>query len=79
MRMTTCGSCASAVDHCHGTLVIHAGLVAECTDPDCVDNDHSRHTFVIDCGDIAGGCYCTLTSTSPGPLSGRGERGERGS
>ncbi|MET7773083.1 hypothetical protein [Nocardia sp. NPDC005366] len=31
----------------------------ECTDLDCIDFDHTRHTFLIDCTDIAGGCPCT--------------------
>ena len=56
--MPTCRSCASAVDHCHGTLFVHAVSGAECTEIDCIDPDHARHTFVVDCADLAGGCVC---------------------
>jgi hypothetical protein len=59
MRAPTCLSCESAIDHCHGTLIIHAGRIGECTDEDCTDLDHARHTFVVDCADVAGGCACT--------------------
>nr|WP_084655226.1 hypothetical protein [Nocardia altamirensis] len=58
MRALDCASCESAVDHCHGTLVVHAGRLTECTDGDCVDVDYVRHTFVVECGDVAGGCGC---------------------
>ncbi|WP_433626902.1 hypothetical protein [Nocardia sp. CA-120079] len=58
MRTPTCPSCESATDHCHGTLIVHLGRTAECTDADCIDLDHARHAFVVDCGDIAGGCAC---------------------
>ncbi|BAD55142.1 hypothetical protein [Nocardia farcinica] len=61
MRTPGCRSCDTAVDHCHGTLIVHVSRVEECTEPDCVDLDHARHTFVVDCGDIAGGCACAAT------------------
>ncbi|MFE3441986.1 hypothetical protein ACFXNW_03045 [Nocardia sp. NPDC059180] len=60
MRTTICPSCEAALDHCHGTLVIHAGRIAECTEADCIDFDHARHAFVVDCTDLAGGCRCGL-------------------
>ncbi|MEV6431036.1 hypothetical protein [Nocardia sp. NPDC051463] len=63
MRTPTCRSCESAVDHCHGTLVVHLARIAECTDEDCFDLDHARHAFVVDCADIAGGCACTDPAT----------------
>jgi len=59
MRVPTCLSCESAIDHCHGTLIVHLGRIVECTDEDCGDLDHARHTFVVDCADVAGGCACT--------------------
>ncbi|MBF6238178.1 hypothetical protein [Nocardia otitidiscaviarum] len=59
MANSVCSSCTSALDHCHGTLVEHADRSVECTDPDCPDSAHARHTFIVDCGDIAGGCHCT--------------------
>ncbi len=58
MPAPICRSCETAIDHCHGTLIIHVGRMPECTDLDCIDFDHSRHTFLIDCTDIAGGCPC---------------------
>lgn len=58
MANSVCSSCASALDHCHGTLVVHADRSVECTDADCIDLAHVRHTFVVDCGDVAGGCRC---------------------
>ncbi|WP_084483781.1 hypothetical protein [Nocardia anaemiae] len=67
MRAPTCPSCESAIDHCHGTLIVHLGRTVECTDTDCIDLDHARHAFVVDCGDIAGGCACAardVTRTS---------------
>ncbi|MEU8894961.1 hypothetical protein [Nocardia sp. NPDC048505] len=58
MRLSPCHSCESAIDHCHGTLIVHPGHRPECTDDSCLDSDRNRHTFVVDCGDIAGGCAC---------------------
>lgn len=63
MRATNCPSCAAALDHCHGTLVLHAGRIAECTDAGCFDFDHARHTFIVECGDLAGGCRCGSPSS----------------
>ncbi|MEV4241076.1 MULTISPECIES: hypothetical protein [unclassified Nocardia] len=60
MRVPTCPSCESAIDHCHGTLIVHLARTAECTEADCIDLDHTRHAFVVDCGDIAGGCACAV-------------------
>ncbi|MEV0250030.1 hypothetical protein AB0H76_25770 [Nocardia sp. NPDC050712] len=59
MRLSPCHSCASAIDHCHGTLVLHLAQRPECTDENCADPEHARHTFIVDCTDIAGGCACT--------------------
>ncbi|MEU0503884.1 hypothetical protein [Nocardia sp. NPDC005998] len=59
MRAPNCPSCEFAIDHCHGTLIVHPARITECTDADCIDFDHARHTFVIDCADVAGGCTCT--------------------
>jgi hypothetical protein len=49
------------IDQCAGTLVVHveSGYVAECTDPDCVDLDQLRHTLIVDCTALSGGCSCT--------------------
>ncbi|ONM47460.1 hypothetical protein B0T44_22530 [Nocardia donostiensis] len=58
MAERTCRSCVSEIDHCHGTLMLHAGRIAECTDSGCVDADFARHTFTVECTDVAGGCRC---------------------
>lgn len=58
MGANDCGTCATAIDHCHGTLIVHAGRVSECTDEGCLDLDRVRHTFVVECTDVAGGCPC---------------------
>lgn len=49
------------IDQCAGTLVVHVegGYVAECTDRDCVDLDQLRHTLIVDCTALSGGCSCT--------------------
>ncbi|KAA0024508.1 hypothetical protein [Antrihabitans cavernicola] len=53
-----CSSCDTATDHCHGTLIVHTGNIAECTEDGCVELDRLRHAFVVDCFDLAGGCSC---------------------
>ncbi|MBH0779111.1 hypothetical protein [Nocardia bovistercoris] len=58
MPTPECRSCRAAIDHCHGTLIVHPHNATECTDPDCTDPTHARHTFVVDCTDLAGGCPC---------------------
>ncbi|BDT92999.1 MULTISPECIES: hypothetical protein [Nocardia] len=63
MRTTDCSSCESAFDHCHGTLIVHASRIAECTDEHCLELSHARHAFVLDCRDLAGGCRCTDEDT----------------
>ncbi|MGW0250884.1 hypothetical protein ACWDYH_30070 [Nocardia goodfellowii] len=65
MRLSPCHSCASAIDHCHGTLIVHPARRPECTDDVCIDPEHARHTFIVDCADIAGGCPCTEAESSP--------------
>ncbi|OLT44204.1 hypothetical protein BJF85_20215 [Saccharomonospora sp. CUA-673] len=54
----TCSSCATGIDHCHGTLLEHAAGFVECTDIDCVSVRIERHVLATDCGDIVGGCGC---------------------
>ena len=51
------------LDHCHGTLIVHTDNTVECTDDDCYSTDQARHTFIVDCFDVAGGCGCTETAT----------------
>jgi hypothetical protein len=44
------------IDHCHGTLVVHRDRSLECTDAACELPELLRHTFVIDCMAVLGGC-----------------------
>jgi hypothetical protein len=55
---TDCLGCALNLDHCHGTLVVHADGAVDCTEPDCDDVDKARHTLVIDCDDTMVDCGC---------------------
>lgn len=55
----TCSSCAAGIDHCHGTLVDHESGFVECTDMACLSFGVERHSLVIDCGTVEGGCGCT--------------------
>ena len=43
------------MDHCHGTLIVHADRTVDCTDADCELGDLMRHALVVDCA-ILGGC-----------------------
>ena len=54
----SCRDCTAAVDHCHGTLVIHSSGSPECTEPECLDYEYVRHYLVLDCSEITGGCQC---------------------
>jgi len=35
---------------------VHADRTVDCTDADCEFGDLMRHTFVVDCAAILGGC-----------------------
>ncbi|MGV0792073.1 hypothetical protein [Mycolicibacterium sp. XJ1819] len=62
-----CRQCRADLEHCHGTVVHHASMRAECTEPDCVTPE-VVHAFDIDCDAI--GCTC-----APGiPVSGSAHR-----
>jgi len=70
--MSSCPDCGLDVeleiDHCHGTLIVHRDRALECTDPACDIPELLRHTFVIDCMAVLGGCCvvdCTLTDSPP--------------
>lgn len=58
-RFMTCSSCEVGVDHCHGTLVEHGSGFIECTDMACLSFAVERHSLVIDCEAVEGGCGCT--------------------
>ena len=54
--MSRCPDCGLDLDHCHGTLVVHGDRTLECTNAACELPDLLRHTFVIDCLAVSGGC-----------------------
>jgi hypothetical protein len=54
--MSSCSDCRFGVDHCHGTLIVHAERTVECTDADCELGDLMRHAFILDCTALLGGC-----------------------
>ena len=56
----TCVSCRTGLDHCHGTVLVHVDGGVECTEPDCVDAVLLRHTLVIRCDQVEGGCDCVI-------------------
>ncbi|MBN6039247.1 hypothetical protein [Amycolatopsis sp. 195334CR] len=56
-----CATCSAGLDHCHGTLVLHAEFLAECTEPGCTDLGRARHLLIIDCHSLNGGCSCVET------------------
>jgi hypothetical protein len=49
-----CRDCRDELDHCHGTVVLHAGTAAECTES--CDYPEDPHPFRIDCAAV--GCHC---------------------
>jgi hypothetical protein len=54
---SVCRECRDDLEHCHGTVIIHALSAVECTD-DCATPE-SVHAFRIDCDAV--GCVCTVT------------------
>lgn len=55
----TCPDCGERMDHCHGTLVLHADVL-ECTDPGCATAYLASHTLVVSCGEV--GCSSCATA-----------------
>ncbi|GAA3047474.1 hypothetical protein [Actinokineospora globicatena] len=45
----TCPDCATALDHCHGTLI---PTHSTCTTPSCVDLDPARHPLTATDDDL---------------------------
>jgi len=59
--MNECVDCAAALEHCHGTVVLHEdGGTAECTEPGCRDVDPARHALVICCDQFMWECCADL-------------------
>lgn len=51
-----CRECREDVAHCHGALIHHVTLRAECTEEGCTSPESVPHVFVVDCVTI--GCVC---------------------
>nr|WP_158891315.1 hypothetical protein [Amycolatopsis anabasis] len=58
-----CIHCTRGIDHCHGTLILHADEQVECSDLSCGDLAVVRHDLVIECHTFAGGCGCVVEET----------------
>lgn len=56
-----CRECRDGLEHCHGTVIVHARFGAECTESDC-DRPELAHTYRIDCDAI--GCACAVTGAA---------------
>jgi hypothetical protein len=54
-----CPECRAGLEHCHGTVIVHARLGSECTEPDCARPDIA-HAFRLDCDAV--GCRCDAVS-----------------
>ncbi len=50
--------CATELDHCHGTLVVHDSGLVECELTGCTTLDQARHAVVLDCIEVDGTCIC---------------------
>ncbi|MGK2881830.1 MAG: hypothetical protein ACSLE6_13905 [Mycobacterium sp.] len=56
-----CGQCREDIAHCHGTVIHHARLRAECTEDHCISPESVLHGFAVHCEVI--GCVCAHTVT----------------
>lgn len=54
-----CPQCRAGLEHCHGTVIVHAEVGSECTEADCT-RPEITHTFRLDCGAV--GCRCDAVS-----------------
>ena len=50
-----CAPAAPDLDHCHGTLVLHADGESTCDVPSC-DADGARHELWLACAELGCGC-----------------------
>ena len=48
--------CDNELDHCHGTLVLHADGTAECEHGEVCDADEAQHELWVSCGELR--CSC---------------------
>ena len=52
-----CRDCLAGLEHCHGTVIHHAGYRSECTEEGCLTAE-VVHALRIDCDAI--GCTCAV-------------------
>jgi hypothetical protein len=57
-----CPDCGERMDHCHGTLVLHADVV-ECIDPSCATPYLASHALVVSCAEVD--CPACAAAHSP--------------
>lgn len=53
---SVCRDCREELEHCHGTVIVHALSAVECTE-DCATPE-AVHPFRIDC--VSTGCACSV-------------------
>jgi hypothetical protein len=53
-----CRECRDGLEHCHGTVILHVGFGAECTEPGC-ERPEVAHAYRLDCEHV--GCRCAGT------------------
>ncbi|MBV8965190.1 MAG: hypothetical protein JO191_03330 [Mycobacteriaceae bacterium] len=51
-----CRYCRDGLEHCHGTVIMHAHRRAECTEDDCDGPSYIDHVWRVDCDAV--GCTC---------------------
>jgi hypothetical protein len=61
-----CRDCQDGLLHCHGALVHHVTLRAECTETDC-ESPEVAHAFSLDC--VAIGCTCADSGAAAGGVA----------
>lgn len=48
--------CGNDLDHCHGTLVLHADGTVECDEHATCEADEARHELWVTCDELRCGC-----------------------
>jgi hypothetical protein len=62
----TCTDCTAELEHCHGTLIVHADGAVDCTKQDCSDWDPARHSLRLNCADETPDCECVQSEQQDG-------------
>lgn len=56
-----CRDCRAGLEHCHGTVIHHPAVRAECTESECAMPE-VVHAFSIDCDAL--GCRCGVVASA---------------